>query len=710
MTRRVALGAQFLVAAVLGVVVMAAAPGSTADDKIEQPVPLQVVLDKFTPLIPEQGDTIRIIGHVTNASREPIDDVTIGLRKSSAPLKSRGDIATVLQAEVQPPGGSPDDVELPATASPIADRLAPGERRRFAIRISMDALGLPEPGTYVLGIEGRGALGSSAATRLADVRTFLPWYPADSVEPVDLAWLWPLADWPARTASGVLLDQRTPEELAPKGRLSRLVDIGSANGDLVSWIADPALLQTASDMSSGYLVEVDGRPVPGTGEQDAKSWLERVSRATGEGARLRTLPYADVDASAVTRAGLSTDVVRAVTTGPVIAAEALGSPTRGGLYWAPIGRIDRASLNVLASAGVTDIVLGSQTLPPTNPQTDLTGVPTASVPTSVGTMRAVLADSELTAILSVPSMSVSDSLLARQLFLAHTALVAQTLPPTSTSRTLIAAPASVRWDPSTDLASALLRATRSAPWLDSTTLEEVLATPLVPASRQRGGYGDKARESELTDVYMTEVQSVSNQLDGFTAVIDDPTGIVEPYSAALLRSESSAWRTRPGIGRQLVDSIGDELSTQTGRIRVLSAETITFSGDTGRVPVSIANDLDRSVTVGLALKGVPAARLSSEPLTGIQIEPGKMASVDIDARVIGGDPLAVDISLTTPEGEVFTTPTRTVLTSTAYARAAAWVVAAAFIAIVVFVIVGVARRIHAARTSRSAGTDDDAAG
>jgi hypothetical protein len=32
--------------------------------------------------------------------------------------------------------------------------------------------------------------------------------------------------------------------------------------------------------------------------------------------------------------------------------------------------------------------------------------------------------------------------------------------------------------------------------------------------------------------------------------------------------------------------------------------------------------------------------------------------------------------------------------STAYARAAAWVVALAFVAIVVFVIVGVARRIH----------------
>jgi hypothetical protein len=44
------------------------------------------------------------------------------------------------------------------------------------------------------------------------------------------------------------------------------------------------------------------------------------------------------------------------------------------------------------------------------------------------------------------------------------------------------------------------------------------------------------------------------------------------------------------------------------------------------------------------------------------------------------------------------------VTSTAYSRAAAWVVAAAFLAILVFVVVGVTRRINKARSSRS-GSD-----
>ncbi len=93
------------------------------------------------------------------------------------------------------------------------------------------------------------------------LRTFLPWYPTPgTVRPISLVWLWPLADWPARSASGVLLNNRTPDEIAEGGRLDRLLNIGERFRNTVSWIADPALLQTVSDMTRGYQVLVDGQP------------------------------------------------------------------------------------------------------------------------------------------------------------------------------------------------------------------------------------------------------------------------------------------------------------------------------------------------------------------------------------------------------------------------------------------------------------------
>ncbi len=137
---------------------------------------------------------------------------------------------------------------------------------------------------------------------------------------------------------------------------------------------------------------------------------------------------------------MTNDVVRAVTTGPAIAAAALGARTPGGLYWAPFGRIDRNTANVLASAGVTTIVLSAEALPATDPSASGAGEATTSLPTSFGTIRAVLADPALSSLLTPARGSTSDVLTARQQFLAETALVATTLPEDQAERTVVVAP------------------------------------------------------------------------------------------------------------------------------------------------------------------------------------------------------------------------------------------------------------------------------
>jgi hypothetical protein len=646
---------------------------------------------------------LKIKGRVINTTSTNLTNVHVQLRRSSAPLTSRADLSTVVAAELTPATGSPDSLALYATRQSVADTLAPGERRAFTIEIPFSQMGLSTAGTYVIGIEatGREEGLDSFDVRKADLRTFLPWFPTpDSVTPVDLVWLWPMSDWPARTATGELLNNRTPSELSTGGRLDKLVDLGSRFRSTVSWILDPALLQTASDMSRGYQVLQGDTPTLGTAEDTAEKWVASLRSATTESGA-RSMPYADIDAAAVVRAEMSNDVVRAVTQGPAIAAAVMKMPVPGGIYWAPFGRLDRATTNVLASAGVTTIVMSSNALPATDGTQSVDGQPTTALPTSVGTMRAILTDAELTKVLAQPQRTPSDIIIARQQFLAQTALLATSLPADRTARTVVVAPDSVRWDPTSALLTPLLRATRIAPWLASQTLDGLLGTPVSTASRQRGGYGPKAKAAELTPEYMDRVRRSTERLDTFTAILDDPSGISEPYAAAILRSESAAWRTNVNTGQELIAHTTADLALNMGQVRVLSKGTITFSGDTGRVPVTITNNLDRSVTVGLALIGKPALRMSSEPLTDIRIEPGKMASVDIDARVIGGDPLTVEVQLLTPDMTPYAKPARIEVTSTAYSRAAAWVVAAAFIAIVVFVVVGVTRRIHKARTTSS---------
>jgi len=693
--------------AVASVLAVAVAPtaghAAPAEDTVEPVV--RIVIDTLAPAIPEDGDMLRVRGRVISTARSTLTDVSVQLRRGSAPLAARGDVAAVFDAGLAPVDGEPADVPLAGTRTVVADELPPGARRSFSIRVPVASLGLSAPGSYVVGIDAYAReQGAAAEARMGVLRTFLPWFPpASEVDPVTLTWLWPLADWPARATDGVLLTDQTPVELSPDGRLARLLDIGQRFRSTVSWVADPALLQTAAAMAGGYQVLQDGALTVGDREQEARRWLDGLARAT-RGPGLRSLPYADIDASAVTRGGLSNDVVRAVTQGPGIASASLGQAVPGDLYWAPFGRIDRPALNVLASAGVDTIVLSADAMPATDAATSTDGLATAPLPTSVGTVRAVLTDPGLTAVLALPQRSSSDVILARQRFLAETGVLAQTLPPDQ--RELVVAPPSVRWDATASLVSPLLRATSAAPWLDPLPLERLLEEPAPSVSRQRGGYGERARAAELDPRYVERIARTEGDVEVFASVIDDPTGIVQPFSEALLRAGSSAWRSEPAVGDGLLASIDAAITEETGRVRVLSEGRITLSGDVGKVPITITNELDRSVTVGVVLRGSPPLRLDSEPLTGIRIEPGRFASVDVDARVVGGDPLAVDVQLVSPEGEDYGVPAQITLSSTAYARAAAWVVVAAFVAIAVFVVVGITRRIrraHAARGGSGAG-------
>lgn len=674
-----------------------------ADDPLVPTV--SIVIDRLSPAVPEPGDTLRLSGRIISTSSVALRDVAVQLRRSSTTIPERAALDESASSELQPANGEPADVPLTGTRLEVATDLPPGARRPFSLRVPVDSLGLAAPGTYVLGLDVYGMVQGvqTLDTRQAVTRTFLPWYPPGSeIEPVSLVWLWPFADWPARGPDGVLLDDQTPRELSDGGRLDGLLDIATDYSTTVSWVADPALLQTASAMSGGY--EVVAGPSVAVGDADvaAGRWLDRFVRAT-RGKPLRVLPYADVDATALNRGALSNDIVRAVTQGPAIAASAAGRPVQGNLYWAPFGRIDRATLNVLASAGVTSLVLSADALPSTDEALATDGLATAALPTSVGTIRAILIDPGLSSLLDAAPEAATDIVLTRQRFLAETSVVAESLPPDQSSRTLVVAPSSVRWTAVPGLVVPLLRATRTAPWLDTQSLDDLLSAPAPSASRQRGGYGPRAREDELSSDYVARIGQTSADLEAFGSVIDDPTGLVQPFSEALLRAESAAWRTEPDVGAALLADTSRALDQETDRVRVLSKGQVTLSGDTGSVPVTIANDLDRSVTVGLTLRGQPGLRLAAQPLAGIRIEPGRFASVEVDVRVVGGDPLPVEVQLLSPEGLDYGRPARITVASTAYARAAAWVVAAAFVAIAVFVVVGVTRRIRKAHAQRGGG-------
>lgn len=677
-----------IVTTVLTVAMVFTAPTTAQADDAS----VSIVFDSMTPLLAQPDRTLKIEGRALNLGSTALTDVRMALRVSVQPLPDRAAAVRVEDGEV------PADRSLDAARIDMPDVIAARGQVSFIITMPFEAMALPSDGTYVFSVAFTAAGTDGSVTQ--SVPTFVPWFPRSvpgerEYTPIKVVWLWPLADWPARSASGTLIDDQTPRELAEGGRLAQLATIGDTHTRAVTWIADPALLQTAAAMTNGYQVIRDGQVVVGDRGQAAATWLNTVRTASVD--PIWVMPYADIDASASRRAGLETEVVRSVTQAGGIAQRALSETVQSGLYWAPFGRIDEPTADLLSSAGISTVILSAAALPDGQP---ITPTGRATLGTSFGALNAVLIDPGLATLLVAPQQSRNEVILARQRFLAETALIATEQ--SDEVRTIVIAPRNVRWNPNPDLVNPLLRASVRAPWMTTTTLDALLAEnpPLIP--RERAGYGERAREAELSQDYLNQVARVAQRIALFSAVLDNPAGATEPFATALLRAQSAAWRSEPDVGVTLLRSIRAETNEAINQVRVLSSGNITFSGDVGRVPITIANDLDQSVTVGVRLIGTPSARLSADDVTDVRIEAGRKASIDVDARVIGGEPLDVRVHLITPEGALYGTPAVIQVNSTAYARAASGVVIVAFIALTIFVVVGLTRRIHQARKQRAA--------
>ncbi len=668
---------------------------------------IAVVVDRLTPIAPQPGDILRIFGKLLNTSGSTVTKVSARLGVSASPIVERAQITKSSELELNPEV-EPVDYFLNRTKVAVSDALKPGDEASFEMAIPVNDLPLGRDGVYTLMVEVLGANEEGSLSRQGGVRTFLPWMGLDS-NPIDLVWLWPLADYPAQEANGVLLNEGIPRSLAPGGRLDSLLTIAAINSNKVSWIADPQLLQVAQDLSGGYQVRSGDSISVGDLSQESGQWLTRLGlalassqksnpreSATGDRLPLRVTPYADIDASAVTRTGMDTDVVRSTTMAGSIASSVLGKTVSGTLYWAPSGRLNKRTGDLLASSGVRTVILRGNALPPSNPNTISTGL--SVLGTTYGGMNAVLIDPGLSTTLGLPQSSKSNEILMRQRFLAETAVLSQLIPNDSSSRMIVAGPENIRWNPAPTVLNTLLDATGNVPWLNSASLSDLLTENSTAIPRKRAGYGPKAQGAELPASYLEKVQGASEQLASLTAVLNNPSGVTDAYAETILRAQSSAWRSDPATGEELVSSITTSLQEQINKVYALSEGTITLSGESGLVPVTIANDLDRSVTIGVQLRGIPSARLESKPLYEITIEPGKKVSVELEATVVGGRTLRAGVQLLTPEGQDFGLPARIELVSTAYARAAAWVIGAAFIAMVLFVVVGITRRVHKAAT------------
>ncbi len=707
--------------------------------------PLAVSLQTLAPAtIPTRG-RVTLTGQITNRSQQTWTDLNVYLFTSDEPLTDRAQLADAAGSEADATIGNRRTA--PGLYDKVGD-LGPGESEPYRVSVRRQDLGISgAPGVYWVGIHVLGA-SDGVRDRVADgrARTFMPLMPSARSSVADrtstrLSLVVPFRQPVQRGAAGRLLDVgRWNAALSPEGRLRRLLDLSHRSRVPFTWLVDPALLDAVSSVahenppidpspsqrqpsdqpSSGPSDQPsdqpsdgptgqpsdgpgsasssassnepgDGAPsatagsgtpadgsttAPSAAAESARRWLEEF-RLQAPSRTVATLPYGDLDVAAVLGGPVRSLYARAAglsaTTMPgygVTAALPVVAPTSGYL---PQTALRRLRIE-------TPVLLGEAALPDVRRTVLERG------------SRAPLLRTDGAAAAGGPDPAARyDALGVRQRLLAESALHAMS----SQRRQPLVVSLPAAWDPGSDWASSRFFAGLDQPWLRLVDLPSVLsAAPTQPAGPgPRLVYPTAQRVAEVpvsnlgASRELDRLGGVYARLLSANDTVDDQLGRV-----AMLGSSLGA-RRNADLARARTSSSTSYVRSQMARVRIEGPQFVMMSGESGPIQVTLVNDLDQPVTVGLR-SVTPGSNLHVEKFDPVTLGPGRRTSVRLEASSADIGVHAVTLLTTDADGVPLGSETRFVV-RTSHVSTVIWVImGAAGGLLLVAIVVRLFRRIR----------------
>lgn len=671
--------------AVLGAIAltMLSTPASASSDMAAAHAQVSVALaiDSVTPSAPRPDGKVTISGRVRVSGRAATG-LTVLLRYSTVPLADRDGLRTFA-------AGPSRTSDPPLIAARSALRTRTG-RWHFTMPVAR----FGDPATlavYPISVD----VVDSGGTPLAEKRTFLP---VSTAKPVHrrtrIAWLWPVIDRPHQAEDGTIIGTGLRRELAPDGRLGRLVHIPRKLADKVplTWVVDPSIVDDAALLSRSHRVLRKGRTTTAAGSAAGTRWLHSLDSAIGS-APVAVTPYADPDVAALTRVGMERDVRGQVRGGAALVRKTLHKKVTGRLGWPIGGLADNDVVDAYAFGGAHTVVLSTATLPTDTSAGDVARG-AARMASSDGKLRLLLADDTLTRVLGEAGSAAG----IRQRFLAETALVTRG---DSAGATIVVAPPQ-RWSPSSALVDGLLHDSASAPWLRPVSTHSLHGGTALD---QQLAYPSHARDAELGRHYLSTVRAIRTQAGRLATAL---SGTDDPFALAVARLESSAWRDRQEAGFHTRNRVKHAITKQTGQIHFINRASITLSGSKADIPIVIANDnTDRAATVRVVVRAPKNHQLSIGSYREQQtIGPGQKIKfkVPVQARAVGVSELSLKIE--TVQGKTIGMPVPLKIRVTDLGSTATWITAVA-VGVIVLAIAWRALRRRSSGPPEGDGTDHE---
>lgn len=687
-----------LAAAVAAAVALVA--GSPVPATAAAPDPYDVVtvtLESLEPRDVRADAPVTVTAVLRNTSASGTGPILVRLRRGYV-MDTRGE----LQVSATDP---PFSAAVSAEPQEL-DALGPGQQRRIRYETTTAALGLSANaliGVYPLALTvQRGDTGEE----LGRVDTFLPSLPAD-VSGTRVALLWPLLDRPHRltgAAAGrpeLFEDDRLAASVSPGGRLDGLLTAAEQVPAEVklTLLVDPETIEALDRMTTPYRVVAPGqRTTAGKGTVAAADWLARL-RAIAPKHLLVATPYADPDIVALDRGGNGT-LARFQQPDLDATGRVLRVTPSTKVAWPPDGQLTGGALDDVVAQGASAVVLDPTALPG-SPDTGRTPSGVSPLPALSGQAVALVGDPVIQDLLYAGSLKkngfVGGPRLAEQRLLAELAMITAEAP--NDPRTLVLAPPR-RWDPPMGYARALAADLGRVSWL--TSVDALQATGSAdPVDRGALVYPAAARKRELPAKQIATLGVVQGQVEDFRGALanGDANAQLGPYTDALRRAGSSAWRSPISAGQAYVQELLGQIGELRGAVSMSAPATgdYTLASSDSPLLVTLENNLDVPVNVRIRLT-TPAGFATRD--VGVTTVPARSKrTIQVLASVKRTGTFAVQGRLTSPGGGPLGHEVTLSVRSTAYGGLALGITGLAFAVLVLAVLFRMFRRLR----TRAAG-------
>ena len=635
---------------------------------------LDVQINDLTPSNLEERSAVTMSGTVTNNNDHAWTDAQAYLVIPATPFTTRKQVDDAIDTGNAYTGERVVDLK---SIDELGD-LRPGGTTRFEVRVPYGRLGITgADGVYPVGVQilGTDVDGTRDTTAIGRATTFLPLVSGSNPETAAAGVVWSFVMPDRRKPDG---DYANPQALialvSSGGRLrNQLTTAAAVRPRASTVIVDPALLVGLDDLSRGRHLP-DRVSMSKTERESAKRFLDDLVGLARRNA-CWVLDFDRPDLLGITQspsAGRLTDVVERATATTIARFQLTGR----GVSWPTSSGVTSPLLSAVRGTGERPVLVGSDDLPDWEHRDGSLVQYTARS----GPMPLLVNDSLDT---GVPGQATTVTLRQRMLSEAALASLQRGADPDSRADALAVIDPS--WDPG-EFSSAPLDEVFDAPFVDGVSLEDLMNEQLA---RYDGTVPRTAEAAPISAAQIEAAADAATTSDLIGRIAPDSTDVEAGHARDIAQVLGVRWREFRTEGLAAARAAERRADRDLARITIEGPNAVTLSSSEGSFPVTISNDTDHPVRVGVQI-GSSNPALSVPNAGAVNVGAGERHTVTVAVNMSQQSSATLTALMVTPAGETFGDPAVFNVRSSRVG-AALWVaigVAAAF------VVVALARRFR----------------